>query len=159
MQSRFFSYGIFLSLAGLSIALISQHVFDMRPCAWCVFQRVLLLGILGFCIFGQLLATLKLRLLSQLFGALSLLTALGGIAAAWYQYTVASKLFSCDLSFADRFMTQSGLESSLPWLFGIYGSCMDATVHVLGIEYAIWALMLFAIISALMLYGLVRQSR
>lgn len=157
MQTRFFSYGIFLSLGGLIVALISQHVFEMRPCAWCVFQRLLLLFVLAFCIFGQLLSSLKLRFLSLLFGALGFLTALGGMAAAWYQYTVAAKLFSCDMTFADRVMTQSGLEASLPWLFGIYASCMDATVHVLGLEYAIWALLLFALIAVCLLLGLLRR--
>lgn len=159
MQPRFFSYAITLSLGGLLIALVSQHFFAMRPCAWCVFQRLLLLVILAFSIFGYLVASLKLRLLSLVFGALSALTALGGIAAAWYQYHVAAKLFSCDMTFADRFMTQSGLESSVPWLFGIYGSCMDATTHVLGLEYAIWALLLFAVLSLLLIYGLLRPSR
>ena len=159
MQARFFSYAITLSLGALLIALASQHFFAMRPCAWCVFQRLLLLVILAFSIFGYLVASLTLRFLSLFFGALSALTALGGIAAAWYQYTVAAKLFSCDMTFADRFMTQSGLESSLPWLFGIYGSCMDATVYVLGLEYAIWALLLFVALSALLIYGLLRPAR
>ena len=130
----------------------------MRPCAWCVFQRLLLIVVLAFSIFGYLVASLKLRFLSQLFGLLSALTAIGGVLSAWYQYNVAAKLFSCDMTFADRFMTQSGLESALPWLFGIYSTCMDATVHVFGLEYALWALLLFVIIGAVMLYGLVRSK-
>ena len=34
-----------LCLAGVGIALVSQHVFDMQPCAWCVLQRLILLAI------------------------------------------------------------------------------------------------------------------
>ena len=158
MPTRFFSYSIFLSLGALVVALVSQHIFAMRPCAWCVFQRLLLFVVLAFSIFGYLVASLKLRFLSQLFGLLSALTAIGGVLSAWYQYNVAAKLFSCDMTFADRFMTQSGLESALPWLFGIYSTCMDATVHVFGLEYALWALLLFVIIGAVMLYGLVRSK-
>ncbi|NLZ10040.1 MAG: disulfide bond formation protein B, partial [Alcaligenaceae bacterium] len=33
------------SLGAVVIALVSQHVFDMRPCAWCVFQRLIFLVI------------------------------------------------------------------------------------------------------------------
>ena len=33
------------SLGAVAIALVSQHVFDMRPCAWCVFQRLIFLVI------------------------------------------------------------------------------------------------------------------
>ena len=158
MQPRFFIYSIFLSVSALAVALVSQHVFAMRPCAWCVFQRLLLIGVLAFSIFGYLVATLKQRFLSLLFGMLSLLTAIAGVVSAWYQYSVAAKMFSCDLTFADRFMTESGLESALPWLFGIYSTCMDATVHVLGLEYALWALLLFVVLGALMLYGIVRGN-
>lgn len=158
MQPRFFIYSIFLSVSALAVALVSQHVFAMRPCAWCVFQRLLLIGVLAFSIFGYLVATLKQQFLSLLFGLLSLLTAIAGVVSAWYQYSVAAKMFSCDLTFADRFMTESGLESALPWLFGIYSTCMDATVHVLGLEYALWALLLFVVLGALMLYGIVRGN-
>ena len=73
-------------------------------------------------------------------------TGLSGIAAAWYQYSVAANMLSCDQTFADRFMTGIGLESAVPWLFGIYATCMDAKVPVLGIEYALWSLALFVII-------------
>lgn len=157
MQPRFFFYSIVLSSLGLSIALLSQHIFDMRPCAWCVFQRLLLLAIFALSIFGYLVSSFKLRFLSQIFATLSILTSLGGILSAWYQYTVAARLFSCDLTFADRFMTQSGLDSAIPWLFGIYSTCMDASVYVFGLEYALWALILFAIVALLTLYALFRS--
>ena len=157
MQPRFFFYSIVLSSLGLGVALLSQHVFDMRPCAWCVFQRLLLIIIFAFSIFGYLVSSFKLHFLSQIFATFSVLTSLGGILAAWYQYTVAAKLFSCDLTFADRFMTQSGLDSAIPWLFGIYSTCMDASVHVFGLEYALWALILFAILGLLMIYALLHS--
>ena len=34
-----------LSFAAVLVALLSQHLFDMAPCAWCVFQRVIYLAI------------------------------------------------------------------------------------------------------------------
>ena len=39
-----------ISLLAVLIALVSQHVYDMQPCAWCVAQRMLylLIAAVGF---------------------------------------------------------------------------------------------------------------
>lgn len=84
--------------------------------------------------------------LTRVCASLAALLSISGIAAAWYQYTVAAKMLSCDQTFADRFMTGIGLDGGVPWLFGIYATCMDAVVPVLGIEYALWSLALFVIL-------------
>lgn len=147
MQQRWFAYSGLLSLLALAIALLSQHVFGLRPCAWCVFQRLLLIFIVLGSLVGYAALLYKKRVLALVARLLIIITAIGGIAAAWYQYTVAAKLFSCDMTLADRVMTQSGLESTLPWLFGIYASCMDAAVSLLGLDYAIWGLLLFSVIA------------
>jgi len=142
-----------LCLAGVTAALVSQHVFDMPPCAWCVMQRLIYLLIAAFALTGAALPSRgpRLAMLSA-----CLLLGIAGVTAAWYQHTVAAQMFSCDQTFADRFMTASGLESSLPFLFGIYATCMDAAVTVLGIEYAIWSLMLFALLAAFSLINVIK---
>lgn len=127
----------------VGLALVSQHVFDMPPCAWCVMQRLIYLVIGVIALVGGFGGG---RALTRLCGALAALLSLSGIAAAWYQYSVAANMLSCDQTFADRFMTGIGLESAVPWLFGIYATCMDAKVPVLGIEYALWSLTLFVVI-------------
>ena len=127
----------------VGVALISQHAFDMPPCAWCVMQRLIYLVIGVVALVGGFGGG---RALTRVCGALAALLGLAGVAAAWYQYSVAAKMLSCDQTFADRFMTGIGLESAVPWLFGIYATCMDAKVPVLGIEYALWSLALFVII-------------
>ncbi len=134
-----------LSFTAVLVALLSQHVFDMRPCAWCVFQRLIYIVIGVVAWLGSLGAGVPL--LRRLTALITLLLSAGGILAAWYQYTVAAKLFSCDQTFADRFMVQSGLDASLPWLFGIFASCLDARVNLLGVEYAIWSLTLFSLLT------------
>lgn len=150
---------IFLLGSGaLAIALFSQHVADMRPCAWCVFQRLILIAISLTALAGLVIsrsAQMAARIASGLVAALGL----GGIAAAWYQYSVAAVQFSCDQTFADRFMTTSGLDASVPWLFGIYATCMDARVDLLGIEYALWALALFVVLTLLGVMGLFFRFR
>ncbi len=32
-----------LSFGAIGIALVSQHGFDMQPCAWCMLQRLIYL--------------------------------------------------------------------------------------------------------------------
>lgn len=132
----------FLCFAAVGVALVSQHVFDMPPCAWCVLQRLIYLAIGVVALAGACAGAIA-RFCAALCGVL----ALGGIAAAWYQYDVAAKMFSCDQTFADRFMSASGLDGAVPWLFGIFATCMDATVEVLGVEYALWSLALFAVLA------------
>jgi len=134
-----------LCLAAVGVALISQYAFGMQPCAWCVFQRLIYLVMAVVCL-GAANAGDR----PGLRGAAAILAALlglGGMIAAWYQYSVAAKMFSCDQTFADRFIVQSGLDANLPWLFGIFATCMDARVTVLGVEYAIWSLILFALLT------------
>lgn len=145
----------FLSVLAVAIALVSQHYFDMRPCAWCVFQRVIFIAIAVVAWLGSL--GKGPSVLQKLSALITLLLSLSGILAAWYQYTVAAKLFSCDLTFADRFMAQSGLEAALPWLFGIYATCADARVHLLGVEYAIWALALFVALALISVFVVLRR--
>lgn len=134
-----------LCVGAVVIALISQYVFDMRPCAWCVFQRLIYLAIAATCWLALLLRR-KTALSATLTGLVPVLAG-GGALAAWYQYDVASNMFSCDMTFADRFMVNSGLDGALPWLFGIQASCLDARVDLLGVEYAIWSLVLFLLIA------------
>ena len=41
-------------LAALGAALVSQHVYGMQPCPWCVLQRVIFLAIAAACVIGFL---------------------------------------------------------------------------------------------------------
>ncbi|HUH88802.1 MAG TPA: disulfide bond formation protein B [Pusillimonas sp.] len=145
-----------LSLAAVGVALVSQHVFDMPPCAWCVFQRLIYIAIALLCWLGLGLEGMR-PVLGRFAAGASALLAIGGAVAAWYQYSVAAQMFSCDRTFADRFMVQSGLDAGLPWIFGIYATCMDARVELLGIEYALWSLALFVVLAALGIIGAARK--
>jgi disulfide bond formation protein DsbB len=130
-----------LSVAGVAAALVSQHVFDMPPCPWCVLQRAIYLAIAAVCLIG---VALPVPLARRGAGVLALLLALSGAAASLYQELVAAKSASCNLTFADKVMSALGLDSILPWLFQVYASCADAAVAVLGVPYSYWSLALFA---------------
>jgi|SRR5699024_5702638 len=145
-----------MALMSLAVALFSQHQLGMRPCAWCVFQRLLLIALFAVALIAALIAQ-RHAWAGRVAGVLALLLSLGGILSAWYQYTVAAQQFSCAQTFADRFMSASGLDAALPWLFGIYATCMDARINFLGLEYALWALGLFVLTSLLGLLALWRS--
>lgn len=83
---------------------------------------------------------------------LGLSLTIAGVLAAWFQAQVASQSFSCAQTLADLLMTQTGLETAIPALFGIYASCMDAKVKVFGLEYAYWSLLLFALLGLLVAF-------
>ena len=129
----------------VGVALISQHAFDMPPCAWCVMQRLIYLVIGVVALVGGFGGG---RALTRVCGALAALLGLAGVVAAWYQYSVAAKMLSCDQTFADRFERRRP-DAAVPWLFGIYATCMDAVVSVLGVEYALWSLALFVVVLLL----------
>jgi len=111
-----------LCLAAVGAALVSQHVFDMRPCPWCILQRVIFVGIALLCIVGALLPSAA-RALAALAGLL----ALSGAASALYQHFVAAKSSSCNLTLADKIIT--------------------AAVDLLGVPYEFWALALFVVLA------------
>jgi disulfide bond formation protein DsbB len=146
------------SLAAVGIALVSQHWFDMQPCAWCVFQRFLYLCLTLLCWLG-LLAGRWSAAAGRIACALAALLAFGGAVSAWYQYDVASNMASCAQTLADRFIVESGLEETVPWLFGVFGSCADAKVELLGFEYVLWSLALFTILLLAALTALRARKR
>ena len=155
-QRKLLNLIAFICLASVVFALFSQHVLGMLPCAWCVFQRLIFIAIAIVCLLVNFSGSVVYqKVLALIAAALSV----GGIIAAWYQYSVASVSFSCDMTFADVFMSrQTGLDAAVPWLFGIYATCMDAAVDLFGVEYAVWALLLFAAIFIVLILSLFRKS-
>lgn len=146
----------FICLASVAFALFSQHVLGMLPCAWCVLQRLIFILIALICLLVNFSGSL---LYQKVLTFLAATLSIGGVVAAWHQTTVASVSFSCDMTFADVFMSrQTGLDAAIPWLFGIYATCMDAAVELFGVEYSIWALILFAALSIVLIASLFRKS-
>jgi disulfide bond formation protein DsbB len=131
-------------LAGVVAALVSQYVFDMQPCPWCILQRLVFVVIGIACLVGALLPAPSAR---KGFAALALLLAAAGISAALWQNLVAARSASCNLTLADRIVTTLQVESMVPWLFQIKASCADAAVKMLGVPYEFWSLALYALIA------------
>ena len=146
-----------LSFSSVALALVSQYAFDMQPCAWCVFQRLLYV-LIGVIAIGATLAH-PTRARLKVGSASILAIAIAGVLSALYQEKVAANTFSCAQTFADQLMAKSGLDAAVPWLFGIYASCMDARVKLLGIEYAWWSLAMFCVLGMITLFVLKKLFR
>ncbi|WP_225968717.1 disulfide bond formation protein B [Candidatus Kinetoplastidibacterium crithidiae] len=149
MKQNHFSNKLFLIMFILSffsilIALISQHFFDMQPCAWCVIQRLLffLIGIISLIGFF-----LNKVIISRIFALLIAALGIVGILAACLQKIFSSDDLSCTtVTAADKIISNSGFDSAIPWLFNIYASCADDPVTLFGIEYFILSLSVFVLL-------------
>lgn len=131
-------------LAAVAAALLGQHLFDMRPCPWCILQRFLFVLIGLICAIGALVPARPVHLATAL---TSVALALAGGAAALWQHFVAARSDSCNLTLADKVINTLGLESIAPALFQVTASCADAAVSVLGVPFEVWSLALFAALA------------
>lgn len=134
-----------VSLSAIGAALVSQHVFDMQPCPWCVLQRLIYVAIAVAALLGLLWRAQAGRLV-----ALGLVVALSlaGLAAALWQHFVAAQSASCLLTFPDRLLAALGLDAQLPEVFQPRASCADAAVALLGVPYEFWSLALYVLLAA-----------
>ncbi len=144
-----------LSLSAVAAALVSQHVFEMQPCPWCVLQRAIFSVIALACVVGLFWRTAAGRVASAV---LVFLLAASGVAAAAWQHFVAAKSASCNLTLADKIITALKLDSSLPQVFSATASCADAAVNLFGVPYAFWALGLFSVLALMGLRQLMARN-
>jgi disulfide bond formation protein DsbB len=148
--------GAFASLAALGAALVSQHVFGMDPCPWCVLQRLIFTVIGIVCIVGLLL---RGHIAKRVVGGAVVLLAIEGIVAALWQHFVAAASTSCNLTFADRVMSGLQLDDLLPDVFQARASCADAAVRLAGIPYEYYSLVLFVLLGLAGAMVLVQPAR
>lgn len=132
-------------VGAVTAAMVSQHVYGMQPCPWCVLQRGIFLAIATASLLALLLPGIgrKLGL-----AALVLLTGCG-VAAALWQHFVAASAATCNLTLADRILSGLKLDETLPEVFMATASCSDAKVNLLGVPYEAWSLSLFALIGTI----------
>ena len=131
---------VVVPLAAVAAALVSQHVYDMQPCPWCVLQRVVFVAIALVALPGLLVNQAGVRRASA---AAVLTLSLCGVAAALWQHFVAASNVSCNLTLADRIVGSLGLDGLAPQVFAAYASCADAAVKIAGISYEFYSLALF----------------
>jgi disulfide bond formation protein DsbB len=130
-----------LSVAAVGAALVSQHVYGMEPCPWCILQRVIFLAIALVCLVGLVSRRIA--------GGLVLLLALCGVAAALWQHFKAATSDSCVMTVADKIVMALKLDSLWPDVFLARASCADAAVSLWGVPYDFWSLALFLVLAAI----------
>lgn len=133
-----------VAFGSVGAALVSQHVFEMMPCPWCVLQRVIFVAIGLAALLGL---AWRSALGQRIGGALVLLLAGCGIAAALWQHFVAAASASCKQTLADRIVGALQLDSLLPEVFAAYANCADAKVNLFGLPYEFWSLALFIVLG------------
>ena len=140
---------------GVSVgaALMAQHAFDMRPCPWCILQRLIFVAIGLLALAG---AIAQPRAAGRSVAAVTLLLAVAAAASGLYQHFVAAQSTSCNLTLADRIVSGLRLDVALPDVFGVTASCADAAVDVLGIPFEFWSVALAAVLGAASLRILTR---
>ena len=91
-MQKFLNLIALICILAVGFALFSQHVLDMPPCAWCVFQRLIFLVIAAVCLLGNVVSA---NIFKRFIAFLVFLLGIGGMLSAWYQYDVAAQMFSC----------------------------------------------------------------
>ncbi len=142
------------SVAAVAAGLVSQHVYGMQPCPWCVLQRAIFLCMAAAALLGLLLPGL-LRKLALL---VLVLFACSGVAAALWQHFVAASSASCNMTLAERIISTLTLDEHWPEVFMATASCADAKVNLLGVPYEFWSLALFVLMGAVGLRMLLARA-
>lgn len=145
-----------LGVLAVGAALVSQHVFGMEPCPWCVLQRMVFLAISLCCVLALVWRSAAGRWLG---GGLGVALALAGVAAALWQHFVAAASASCNLTLADKIVGALKLDSLVPDVFSARASCADAKVALLGLPYEFWSLGLYALIAAALVMAIAGTGR
>lgn len=117
----------------------------MQPCSWCVLQRLVFLLVGIFCALAAFSG--RVRWLRAALAGLASMLSLSGLAAAVYQQTVASKSASCLLTLADRIVMSLSLHEIAPWMFMPTAPCNEANVPLLGVPFAVWSGLAFALLA------------
>ena len=147
MNRGFALAGIALTgVVSVGVALYTQHALNMQPCPWCVLQRLIMLVMAATALLGLLAHGLRLITLRGALAGLTALVATSGAAAALWQHFVAAQSSSCAMTWADRIMGATGLDSRWPEVFAAYASCADAKVKLLGLPYEFYSLALFIVV-------------
>ncbi len=145
-----------LSAASIAAALLTQHRFGMEPCSWCVLQRAIF-ALIGLIALLGLVA--RTRWAHRAAALLVACLCACGLAAASWQYFVASHSESCNLTLADRLLTGARLVEWLPDVFEARASCADAAVDLLGVPYVAWAALLFIVCGVAAALAFIRSVR
>jgi disulfide bond formation protein DsbB len=142
----------FICFASIAAALYLQHVKDLLPCPLCVIQRY------AFLFAGVFSLVAAFSRMPRAWGALALVSALGGVGTvAKHLYVLANPGFSCGIDPMETFLNKIPSAEYMPWLFRADGLCEDARDLVLGLSIPQWSAVGFALVSAALVFALLKR--
>lgn len=161
LNTRYQRWGLIVcfgvATTALGFGLFAQVVWHMRPCPWCTLQRLIFAALAFVSLFGVLVGLVNSRVGSRRdeltrvvglgFSGLVIALALGGVAAASWQSFGPVDAAGCSLTLADRIVQSTTLDVRLPLIFSATANCDEANVPLLGIPFAVWSMLTFAMIS------------
>jgi disulfide bond formation protein DsbB len=153
------SRSLLLAIASVCIALIGaalylQHVKGLLPCPLCVIQRYLFLAIALCCLVGAIGDKPRIG------AGLGLLGALGGLGVVGkHLWVLAHPGLSCGIDPMTTALNKIPTATMMPWMFQADGLCEDARDTVLGLSIPQWSALWFVLLTAALVYLLVRRSR
>lgn len=143
-----------ICLALVGAALYLQHVKYLLPCPLCVIQRYLFLAVALCCFAGAIGGKPRLG------AGLALAGALGGLGVVGkHLWVLAHPGFSCGIDPMETILNKIPTATALPWLFRADGLCEDARDTLLGLSIPQWSAVWFVLLTAALVYLLVRRQR
>ena len=138
-----------ICLGLLGYALYLQHALNLDPCPWCIVQRLLYIAIA----LVSLTAALHRpgRTGATVYGALGVVFAGGGVAAAGYHLHIQSdpqRALECMGGWLEQWLDVSRLGKIIPPLLQYDGSCILKPWSFLGLSIPGWSLVWFALLLA-----------
>jgi len=155
MKKSIYYYIIFICLALLIAALWLQHQgydgVNYAPCPLCILQRVAYVGIALSCLFVIGFGRLKL-----IFHLLATCFSIFGLSVATRQlWVIGHPSVSCGLDPLEVLINQIALTQYVPWFFKADGFCSAPLPPLLGLSVPVWSLIWFAILTLILLIGLI----
>ena len=136
----------------IGAALYLQHAKDMLPCPLCVIQRY------AYIFAGTFALLAAWTRPAKVWNALALIASLTGLGyVGKHLYVLAHPGFSCGMDPMETLLNKIPTATAMPWLFQADGLCEDATSGVLGLSIPQWSAVWFVIVTAALLYTLVRR--
>lgn len=141
-----------ISFFVLSLTFYFQYMKDQQPCTLCLMQRYAALSFAFFCVFGQLLTTLKRVKYAMVF---QMIFAVAGLFFAsrqlWLQFFLNGQSHAClpDIKvLMDYFPWQDVVKA----LFWGTGDCSDTTWKLFGLPMSAWAAIYFLFTALMSIY-------
>jgi disulfide bond formation protein DsbB len=138
-----------IAFGAVAIACLLQHAWHLQPCTMCILQRYafLFIGMLALCRMKANGSTaVALRAVTNFF-------ALGGVAASLkIQWAISVPSSSCGHDAIAAFLNGLPWAKAVPALFKATGVCGDYVPPVLHLQFHVWSLLFFSLISLVTLY-------